>query len=72
YKGDNFESAQGEKIKIKEKDLDNTNSLRYGPTIRLGYKWIDLFAYYSLTPAFEENKGPEMYPVSIGISVVKF
>lgn len=72
YKGDDFESAQGGSIKIKEKDLDNTNSLRYGPTLRLGYKWIDLFAYYSLTPVFEENKGPEMYPVSVGISVVKF
>ncbi|MDZ7777195.1 MAG: outer membrane beta-barrel protein [Bacteroidales bacterium] len=72
YKGDDFSSASGDQIKVKRKNLSNTNQLRYGPTLRLGYKWIDLFAYYSLTPVFEENKGPEMYPISIGISVVKF
>jgi hypothetical protein len=72
YKGNDFASVSGDQIKVKRKNLSNTNQLRYGPTLRLGYKWIDLFAYYSLTPVFEENKGPEMYPVSIGISVVKF
>lgn len=72
YSGDDYNAQDGESIKVKHKDLANTNQLRYGPTLRLGYKWIDLFAYYSLTPVFEENKGPEMYPISVGISVVKF
>lgn len=72
YKGDDYTSANGGDIKVKRKNLDNTNNLRYGPTLRLGYKWIDVFAYYSLVPVFEENNGPEMYPISVGISVVKF
>lgn len=72
YKGDDYNSEDAGTIKVKTKDIDNTNNLRYGPTLRLGYKWIDVFAYYSLAPVFEENKGPEMYPISVGISVVKF
>lgn len=72
YKGTNFMDDESGDVKIKEKDLPNTNRFRYGPTIRLGYKWINLYGYYSLSTLFEENKGPEMYPVSIGISIVKF
>jgi len=72
YKGDDYNATDGGTIKVKSKNLDNTNNLRYGPTLRLGYKWIDLFAYYSLVPVFEENNGPEMYPISVGVSLVKF
>jgi|LZCG01.1.fsa_nt_gb uncharacterized membrane protein YciS (DUF1049 family) len=72
YKGDNYIDGSGDEIKLKEKNLDNVNRFRYGPTVRVGYKWIDLSAYYSLSTLFEENKGPEMYPVSVGISLVKF
>lgn len=72
YKGDNYMEDSKDDVKIKEKSLDGTNRLRYGPTIRLGYKWINLYGYYSLSTIFEENKGPEMAPISIGISVVKF
>jgi uncharacterized membrane protein YciS (DUF1049 family) len=72
YKGDNYIDGSGDEIKLKEKNLDNVNRFRYGATVRVGYKWIDLSAYYSLSTLFEENKGPEMYPVSVGISLVKF
>ena len=72
YKGTNFMDDESGDVKIKEKDLPNTNRFRYGPTVRLGYKWINLYGYYSISTLFEENQGPEMYPVSIGISIVKF
>lgn len=72
YKGDDYTVEGNEQITVKDKNIDNTNPFRYGPTLRLGYKWIDLYAYYSLSTVFEENKGPEMYPISVGISVVKF
>lgn len=72
YKGTNFMEDENEMVKIKEKDLANTNRYRYGPTLRIGYKWINLYSHYSLSKVFEENQGPEIYPLSVGISIVKF
>lgn len=72
YKGTNFMEDENEMVKIKEKDLANTNKYRYGATLRLGYKWINLYGHYSLSKVFEENQGPEIYPLSVGISLVKF
>lgn len=72
YEGTNYMDDREETVKLKEKDLSNTNRFRYGPSIRLGYKWINLYGYYSLNTVFEENQGPAIYPLSIGISIVQF
>lgn len=54
----------------KEKDRSgfNLNSFNYAATARIGYKDICLFAKYSLTPLFEDGKGPDLTPFTIGIS----
>lgn len=44
------------------------NNFRYGLTARVGYKWLNLFGYYSLSDLFEENKGPVVTPIMIGLS----
>jgi hypothetical protein len=62
----------GDKKKIKDKDDYNLNSLRYGITARAGYKGLNLFATYYLTPLFETNKGPELYPFYIGLTLIDF
>jgi hypothetical protein len=62
----------GDKKKIKDKDDYNLNSLRYGITARAGYKGLNLFATYNLTPLFETNKGPELYPFYIGLTLIDF
>lgn len=72
YEGTNYMDERQETVKLKKKDLANTNRFRYGPSFRLGYKWINLYGYYSLNTTFEENKGPAIYPLSIGISIVQF
>jgi len=72
YKGDEY--IYGDRTTIKEKKYDNSNILnyRYGITGRIGYKWINLNIFYSLTNLFKNNKAPEMYPVSIGIMITPF
>jgi hypothetical protein len=70
YKGDDF--TDGTKTKIKESDLPNFESWRFGPTLQIGYKWINLTGYYSVTKIFKKNFGPDIYPVSIGISLRPF
>lgn len=54
----------------KEKDRSgfHMNPFNYAATARVGYKDMGLFATYSLTPLFEEGKGPQLTPFTIGIS----
>jgi len=54
----------------KDKDHDgfNINSFKYDATARIGYKGFGLYAKYSLTPLFEDGKGPELTPFTIGVS----
>ncbi len=64
-----YKDQDGNKEKNKVKGNDyNLSSLRYGVTARIGYRAINLYANYNLTPLFEKNKGPELYPFSIGLS----
>ncbi len=55
----------------KEKDHDsfNLNLLRYDLTLRAGYRGIGLFVNYQMSPMFEKDKGPKLYPYSAGLSV---
>ena len=41
-------------------------------TFRIGYGWLNLFATYSLSKLFKENKGPELYPFTVGIQLVRW
>lgn len=59
-------------IKIKTYDIPNLQNLRYGPTFRIGYGKVSLFAFYSLTDVFKEGKGTKLTPVSAGIMVVPY
>ena len=58
----------GNKEKKKNKDDFNINPLRYGLTLRAGYKDFQVYTNYYLTSFFEENKGPELYAFSVGIA----
>lgn len=69
YKGDDYTGLTNDKTKMKIKDLDNIVKWRYGLTARMGYKMVELYYFYSLTDVFTKGKGPEIAPMSIGISV---
>jgi hypothetical protein len=68
YKGDNPLDAES-KMKVKYADLPNIENYRYGLVFRLGYKAVNLFGFYSLSPVFTEGKGPAVYPFSVGVSL---
>ena len=58
-------------VKHKEYKVPNLEYYRMGPTIRVGWGWVNISAYYSLTKLFKKNKfiGPEMYPISVGLTI---
>ena len=70
YKGDDLED--GSKTKIKVGRLPNIQSWRFGPSFQIGYKWVSLMGFYSINTIFEENQGPAIYPISLGLTLRPF
>lgn len=58
----------GGKEKIKEKDDYSLNVFRYGPTVRVGYESFQIYATYYMNGLFQESKGPELYPLQVGVA----
>lgn len=65
-----YEGASDGKDKVK--DDYNLSPFRYGFTARIGYRQLKLFANYYPTPLFEEGKGDEIYPFSLGLILLSF
>lgn len=73
YEGDDFRNLYaGDKIKIKQYRIKNILMYRYGVYARIGYGKFCITGFYSLTPLFEENKGPEIIPYYIGLAIIPF
>lgn len=72
YKGYDYLDESNNRLHVKFKDVDNLQDLRYGITARFGWRFINLTGFYSLTNMFSDDKGPEMYPIGIGISLMPF
>ena len=51
---------------------DILKRFRVSLTARAGVGWFNVFATYSLTPLFESGSGPELYPFSVGVTLVGF
>lgn len=59
----------GDKKKDRVRNDYSLNPFRYGVTARLGVgDWLVYGTYY-LTPLFEDGKGPELYPFSVGLAL---
>ncbi len=60
------------KDKNKSRDNINLNPFQYGFMCQLGFNIIKLYATYNLSPLFERNNGPELYPFSVGLTLLTF
>lgn len=58
--------------KLKINDNYSLQNFKYGVMARAGYRWINFFAMYELTPFFREGKGPELKPFTFGITLIQF
>ncbi len=61
-----------EKYQARRKSDFNLNPFTLDATARIGYKNLTVFATYGLTPLFQKDKGPEVYPVTVGIQLIPF
>ncbi|MBQ1698747.1 MAG: outer membrane beta-barrel protein [Bacteroidales bacterium] len=54
------------KVERHRSDFE-TNFLRYATTFGVGYRRFEVYTNYSMIGLFKENRGPELYPISIGV-----
>ncbi|MDY0101969.1 MAG: DUF2807 domain-containing protein [Lentimicrobium sp.] len=62
----------GRKKKDKDPGDYNLNPFKYDAMVRIGWGKINLHANYSLNTLFKNNQGPELYPFTVGISLVSW
>ncbi len=60
------------KVNEKKKGIYQLESMTFGPTLRIGYKFINLYGYYQVTKPFRLGHGPQLYPISAGITITPF
>jgi hypothetical protein len=60
------------KEKLKSPGEYAIRDFKFAGTIRVGYRWINLFASYDITPLFNDFRGPRVYPFSVGIRLISF
>lgn len=60
------------KQKLKVPDNYSLHDFKYGLMLRTGYRWINVFATYDLTRLFKDDKGPDLTPVTFGITLLQF
>ena len=51
---------------------DSLRRLRYGITARVGYGRVGLVYYYGITRLFDDNRGHELIPWSLGLTISPF
>lgn len=50
----------------------NLNPFRYDATVRMGYGHVNFFANYMLSTLFKSGGGPELHPITVGLTIVGF
>ncbi|MCB0807228.1 MAG: DUF2807 domain-containing protein [Bacteroidales bacterium] len=69
---DVFTAISPDRSKTKEFDDFHLQPFKFDATARIGWGFINLFATYSVNEMFKKDKGPELYPWTIGITFVNF
>ncbi len=75
YVGDEYQAdlqPERDQVRIKYRNVKNLDRFAYGPTLRIGYKWFNLFGYYQLSTIFQKGKGPDIYPITVGFMIRPF
>jgi len=62
-----LKTNDGDKTKVR-KDF-HLNTLRYGLRAQVGFDSFGLYCNYSLQSLFKKDEGPELYPISLGVSL---
>ena len=65
-------SRDGETVKDRSGGSYNLTPWRAAASVRIGDGGLNLFAEYALTPLFEDDLGPDLVPVNVGLTLIGF
>jgi hypothetical protein len=65
-------TVAGNEFKNKTRGDYALDPFKYAATVRVGYGKFNLFATYQLNQMFKKDSGPELFPVTAGITLVGF
>lgn len=57
------------RYKTKLRDDYNLEPFRFSGILRIGYDNVSVFANYGLNRLFQKDKGPQVYPFTLGITI---
>jgi len=62
----------GDRTKPKVYNDFYLNPIKLDAEVRIGWGPVNLFASYALTPMYKDNKGPELYPYMLGLTLASW
>lgn len=71
YRGKDL-SGKNQMVDYKDYQIFNKMKYHFDFYARIGWEGLGIFYSYQLTPLFESGKGPQVSPMSIGISISPF
>ncbi|MCL2131761.1 MAG: PorT family protein [Lentimicrobiaceae bacterium] len=57
---------------IKNYHIPNRTTIPVEATFRIGWKFVSIYGGYMVTKMFETDKGPQINPISVGISLCPY
>ncbi|MBW6489640.1 MAG: DUF2807 domain-containing protein [Lentimicrobium sp.] len=62
----------GNKKRDKNAGDFHINPFKFDAMVRIGWGKLNLYGNYSLNTLFKNNRGPELYPFSVGLSLISW
>jgi hypothetical protein len=56
--------------KVRDHSAYHLSPFKVDAAFRIGWSHLNLFSTYSLTQMFQKNQGPELYPFTVGITLL--
>jgi hypothetical protein len=67
--GSHTKQINNDEGKDKDRNDYHLNTLRYGVRAQVGFDNFGLYCNYSLVSLFKTDEGPEVYPISMGVTL---
>lgn len=69
-KGDKVATYYVDRHEVRDRGAYHLAPFKVDAAFRIGWSHLNLFATYSLTQMFQKNQGPELYPWTVGITLL--
>ncbi len=69
-KGNKVASFDVEEYTVRDRGAYHLSPFKLDASMRIGWSRLNIFSTYSLTQLFQKNQGPELYPFTVGITLL--